>query len=213
MPPMENELRLRLQPDNGCATRRLAMVVTILLFGFLVVATYTDVRWRKIYNWTTYSGILSAIALSLICSVFVQATAPDSLNMWGEVAPSDSLLGLLSCGGMMLVCYVFFPGGVGGGDIKLLAMVGAFLGVMAGLEVMLWTFVLAACMALIVLVWRYGLPALIVRSAQFALYKLRLGGAFKLSDQERQPMKTDLFLSPSAMAAFWIVRLDLASWM
>jgi Flp pilus assembly protein protease CpaA len=122
-------------------------------------------------------------------------------------------LGLLACGGMMLVCYVFFPGGVGGGDIKLLAMVGAFLGVMAGLEVMLWTFVLAACMALIVLVWRYGLPALIVRSAQFALYKLRLGGAFKLSDQERQPMKTDLFLSPSAMAAFWIVRLDLASWM
>ena len=188
------------------------MVVTVLLFGFLLVATYTDVRWRKIYNWTTYPGILLAIALSLICSVLAQATAPDSLDIWGGVPPSDSLLGLLACGGMMLVCYVFFPGGVGGGDIKLLAMVGAFLGVMAGLEVMLWTFVLGACMALIVLVWRYGLPALIVRSAQFALYKLRLGSAFKLSEQERQPMKIDLFLSPSAMAAFWIVRLDLASW-
>ncbi|MDP6468375.1 MAG: A24 family peptidase [Pirellulaceae bacterium] len=189
------------------------MAVTVLLFGFLLVATYTDVRWRKIYNWTTYSGILLAIALSLACSLFAQTTGLNSLDVWGAVAPSDSLVGMSACGGMMLVCYVFFPGGIGGGDIKLLAMVGAFLGVMAGLEVMLWTFVLAACMALIVLVWRYGLPALIVRSARFALYKLRLGSAFQLSDQERQPLKTDLFLSPSTMAAFWIVRLDLASWM
>ena len=188
------------------------MVVTLLLFGFLLVATYTDVRWRKIYNWTTYPGILLAITLSLTCSLFAPTTAADSLDVWGVAPPSDSLVGLLACGGLMLVCYVFFPGGVGGGDVKLLAMVGAFLGVMAGLEVMLWTFVLAACMALIVLVWRYGLPALIVRSAQFAFYKLRLGSAFQLSDQERQPMKTELFLSPSATAAFWIVRLDLASW-
>jgi prepilin peptidase CpaA len=187
------------------------MVVTVLLFGFLAVATYTDVRWHKIYNWTTYSGILLAIALSLICSLFAQSTEPDS-GVWGEVSPSDSLLGLLSCGSMMLVCYVFFPTGIGGGDVKLLAMVGAFLGVMSGLEVMLWTFVLAACMALIVLVWRYGLLAIIVRSAQFAWYKCRLGSAFQLSDQERQPLKTNLFLSPSALTAFWIVRLDLASW-
>ena len=187
------------------------MVVTALLFGLLLLATYTDVRWRKIYNWTTYPGILLAIALSLMCSLLVRSAAPDSADVWGVVPLSESLLGLLACGGAMLVCYVFFPGGVGGGDVKLLAMVGAFLGVMVGLEVMLWTFILAACAALIVLVWRYGLLTLIARSAQFAFYKLRLGRAFQLSDKERQPMKTELFLSPSAMAAFWIVRLELAS--
>ena len=188
------------------------MVVTVLLFGLLLVATYTDVRWRKIYNWTTYPGILLAIVLSMTGSFLASSFASEPSSVWGVATLSDSLLGFLACGGAMLVCYVFFPGGVGGGDIKLLAMVGAFLGVMAGLEVMLWTFVLAACMALIVLVWRHGLVTLIVRAAKFALYKLRLGSGFQLSDQERQPMKTDLFLSPSAMAAFWIVRLELAGW-
>ena len=34
----------------------------------------------------------------------------------------------------MLVCYVFFPGGVGGGDVKLIAMMGAFLGLSAGFD-------------------------------------------------------------------------------
>lgn len=189
------------------------MVVTVLLFGLLLVATCTDVRWRKIYNWTTYPGMLLAIALSLTCGLAGRAVTADATDAWGVVPLSDSLLGLLACGGAMLVCYVLFPGGVGGGDIKLLAMVGAFLGVMAGLEVMLWTFVLAACMALIVLVWRYGLLTLLMRGARLAYYTLRLGNTFHLSEQERQPMKTDLFLSPSAMLAFWIVRLELVGWM
>lgn len=188
------------------------MVVTVLVFGFLLAATYTDVRWRKIYNWTTYPGILLAIGLSLVCSLAGRSAATGSANAWEVIPPSDSLLGLLACGGAMLVCYVFFPGGVGGGDVKLLAMVGAFLGVMVGLEVMLWTFVLAACMALIVLVWKYGLVALMARSLRFLFYRIRLGSMFQLSDEERQPIKTELFLSPSAMAAFWVVRLDLASW-
>jgi len=188
------------------------MVVTVLLCGLLLLATYTDVRWRRIYNWTTYPGMLLGIALSLLCGLLARSAAPAADDFWGAVPLSDSLMGLAACGGAMLVCYVFFPGGVGGGDVKLLAMVGAFLGVMAGLEVMLWTFILAACMAVIVLVWRHGAVTLIARSARFAFYKLRLGRAFQLSDHERQPLQTDLFLSPSALAAFWIVRLELASW-
>lgn len=188
------------------------MVVTVLLFGLLLVATYTDVRWRKIYNWNTYAGILLAVALSLLCGAVPSTSAPGSADVWGVVPPSECLLGLLACGGAMLVCYVFFPGGVGGGDVKLLAMVGAFLGRMAGLEVLLWTFIVAACMAVIVQIWRYGLFVVMKRSAHFALHKLRLGSSFQLSDQEREPMKTELFLSPSAMAAFWIVRLELATW-
>ena len=55
----------------------------------------------------------------------------------------------------MIVCFVFFPG-IGGGDVKLMAMVGALLGTYDGLEALLWTFVLAACFGLIVLVWRVG---------------------------------------------------------
>ena len=52
---------------------------------------------------------------------------------------------------------------VGGGDVKLIAMLGAFLGLEKGIEAMLWTFVLGGCMALIVLVWRVGPWRLAVR--------------------------------------------------
>ena len=162
----------------------------------LVVAAVIDGLQLKVPNWITFPMVISG---------WIYSTAP-----FGWEGLGWSLVGTVV--GLALLMPAYAIGGMGAGDVKLLAMVGAFLGVMAGLEVMLWTFVLAACMALIVLVWRYGLPALIVRSAQFALYKLRLGSAFQLSDQERRPMKTELFLSPSATAAFWIVRLDLASW-
>ena len=50
------------------------------------------------------------------------------------------------CGAAMLVCYVLFAGGVGGGDLKLIAMMGAWLGVYRGLEAMLWTMVIAGGM-------------------------------------------------------------------
>ena len=55
----------------------------------------------------------------------------------------------------MIVCFVVFPG-IGGGDVKLMAMIGALLGWEKGLEALLWTFVLGACFSLIILVWRVG---------------------------------------------------------
>jgi prepilin peptidase CpaA len=186
------------------------MVSTALLVGLLLVTTFTDIRWHKIYNWTTYPGMLAGLALSGIATLFGVKNGTESQVATFDIIPfSDSLLGLFSCGAMMLVCYVFFPGGVGGGDVKLIAMIGAFLGVMNGLEAMLWTFVLAGCMALIALVWRYGFVKLVTRSAKVTLITLRLGGRFRLTEEEREPLKTKLFLSPSALLAVMVVRFQL----
>jgi prepilin peptidase CpaA len=110
---------------------------------------------------------------------------------------------------MMIVCYVFFPGGVGGGDVKLIAMIGAYLGVMSGLEAMLWTFVLGGCTALISLVWRFGAWRLVTRSVRVVWYRLRLGSTFELSEKEREPLKTELYLAPSALLGVIIVRFQL----
>ncbi len=188
------------------------MVITLVLVGLLSVAAFTDVRQHRIYNWTTYSGILVALGMSGVATWFgvdVTSGSPTQVETFGVSNWSDSLFGLLACGAMMIVCYVFFPGGVGGGDVKLVAMMGAFLGIMSGLEAMLWTLVLGGCAALISLVWRFGFRTLVTQSIRVVWYRLRLGAAFNLNEVERQPLQTELFLAPSALLGVIIVRFHL----
>lgn len=189
------------------------MITTALLLGLLTVTTVTDWGWRKIYNWTTYPGILLALALNGAVSLaalggYVSEDAP-----WhGAPGLQQSGLGLAACGGLMLVCYVFFPGGVGGGDIKLIAMIGAFLGVYDGLESLLWTLVIGGCAALVTLVWQVGVGRMLIAAARYVWLAVRSGGPPPLGPEERRPLKTQLFLSPSALAAVVLVRFDLIDW-
>ena len=84
------------------------MISTILLLALLGVATATDVKQQKIYNWTTYSGILAAIALNTVASATVAGGSAGSLPtaFWGAIGLPASVLGLVICGLVMLVCYV-----------------------------------------------------------------------------------------------------------
>ena len=185
------------------------MIATALLVGLLLLAAFTDVRWRKIFNWTTYPGVLIALGcsgLAMLCGVDAAAGAEAQIAVYGFVSLQDSLAGLLLCGAVMLACYVFFPGGIGGGDVKLVAMMGAFLGVRAGIEAMLWTFILGGSAALILLVWRLGLWTLLVGAAKYVLLTLRLGRLTPSTEEERNPLKAGLYLSPSALAAVILVR-------
>ncbi len=40
------------------------MLATLLLLGLVLVAAVTDFAQHKIYNWTTYTGLLIALALN-----------------------------------------------------------------------------------------------------------------------------------------------------
>jgi prepilin peptidase CpaA len=172
---------------------------TVLLILFTVTAAATDLVYHKIYNWNTYSGMVAALAVNFL------------ENGWNDGYPGleDSLKGFALCGGLMLVSFVLFGGKIGGGDVKLMAMLGAFLGFERGFDAVLWTFVLGAALGICVLIWRVGFIRLIVGSVRHLLWSLRLASWLPLSEAERKQLEPPLYLAPSAAAAVVIVSFDL----
>mgnify|MGYP002527868416 CR=1 FL=1 len=179
------------------------MVLFILLLLLVTVATVTDVARHKIYNWTVYPGIV----LGFIANALRTAAVPAGGSVWAGLM--FSLEGFLACGLIMLVCFVFFD--MGGGDVKLIAMMGAFLGVQQGVEAMLWTFVLGSIVGAVILIWQIGVLRLVSKSFQHILLILRARSWVPLTTEEQLPLKRWLFLAPSALAAIVIVSKDIVT--
>lgn len=123
------------------------------LLAMLSWAAGEDWRSRRIPNWLCFSLVLSGLALS--------ATTGHGLG------PGQALLGALL--GFVLLFAMLLLNAVGGGDVKLMAGVGAWLGPLLVLKV----FAAAAVVGLLIVVvqglWRGRLPALLRNSAVIAL--------------------------------------------
>ncbi len=185
-------------------------VTTVLLVGLLAIAAVTDLRRHKIYNWTTYSGILLAWAWNGAGEVVARshpATA-SLLEDLGWIGLERSLYGFLLCGVVLLVCYLIFGGQISGGDVKMIAMMGALMGPDYGMVAMLWTFVLGFCIAVSILVWRVGPWQLILICLRRVAGLLRLG-ARPLKPEEQAMLKLPLSLAPGALAAAVLVQFTL----
>jgi leader peptidase (prepilin peptidase) / N-methyltransferase len=99
----------------------------ILIYGLiaaLVVITFIDLDHRIIPDVISLPGIPIGLAASFLAPM---------LNGMGWISPSESLVGILAGGGsLFLVAWgyqlITRREGMGGGDIKLLAMIGAFVG-------------------------------------------------------------------------------------
>ncbi|MBN1493876.1 MAG: prepilin peptidase [Candidatus Omnitrophica bacterium] len=102
-------------------------VFLLYLFCSLVVASVIDLKFKIIPDEITFYGMLVGLLFSF-CAPQVQFEVDQRL------AIADSILGLL-CGGAIIYVlavvgsYIFKKEAMGGGDIKLLAMIGAFVGV------------------------------------------------------------------------------------
>jgi prepilin peptidase CpaA len=193
------------------------MLATIFLLVLMAVVVWTDVTRHRIYNWTTYPGILAAWALNSLGDLLAWGgfVSAERLQKLGWIALGPSLFGFLLCGGLMLACFVFFR--IGGGDVKLMAMIGAFLGPQEGLEALLWTFVLGGCLGLILLIWRVGAWRLMVRVFRQIVWSMRIFHWSPLSEEEHAQLHAPLFLAPSAFVAVIIVcifaRYGLVEWL
>ncbi len=87
----------------------------------LIVITFIDLDFLIIPDSITLPGAV----IGLIASTFI---LPDPFSPFERMGIKSSLTGLIAGGGVFFIIAVLSRGGMGGGDIKMMAMVGAILG-------------------------------------------------------------------------------------
>jgi leader peptidase (prepilin peptidase)/N-methyltransferase len=91
----------------------MSFAIYALMASTLLVIAFIDFDHKIIPNIITLPGMVIGLGLSLGIS---------------PITPLTSLLGLLVGGTLFYLIAIISKGGMGGGDIKLIAMIGAFLG-------------------------------------------------------------------------------------
>jgi prepilin peptidase CpaA len=112
--------------------------LSITLLVLLSLAVWQDLSQRRISNALTLVGLACAIGMQAI---------------W---AGSSGFLNALAGAGVGLVCFLplYLAKGMGAGDVKLMAAVGAFMGPADAFVAALLSLASGALLALVVLLWR-----------------------------------------------------------
>lgn len=149
----------------------------LLLVLLLTTATVTDLLWRRIYNWTTYTVFAWVVALELLAVILRSGAIEDNtgfsvraLSLLGMLPWRDSLGGFVAGFAILFVLYSVFRGGAG--DLKLAAVLGSLVGINAIFTVLIYSYILAGIFAACLVVAVAGPRAILA----FALRGLGLGG-------------------------------------
>ena len=116
----------------------ISLFYDVPLFILLTITAYTDLAHHKIHNWLTLPMIIVGFTLHAAIGGFPELT--------------NSLLGFFIGVGIFSVAY--FVGGVGGGDVKLIAAIGALGGYVFVIWAIFYSALIGGLMALLVLIWK-----------------------------------------------------------
>lgn len=119
----------------------------VSLFALLLIAAVSDWRSYRIPNWLTLSGVMFGLAYN----AFLPATSGHGL--------SSAFLGMLLCFAITLPLYLMHA--MGAGDVKLMAMVGAFLGASDAFPALASIFIAGGAAALLFAMWHGTLGRLL----------------------------------------------------
>ncbi|HEV8069790.1 MAG TPA: A24 family peptidase [Planctomycetaceae bacterium] len=109
-----------------------------LVCALLILAAYIDGKQLRVPNWLTFSMVLSGLAYSTWAG--------------GWAGLGDGLLGMVV--GLACLLPLYAVGGMGAGDVKLLAGVGAWLGATTTFYAFCVSTIVGAVMAVAMVVWR-----------------------------------------------------------
>jgi prepilin peptidase CpaA len=123
------------------------------LFAMLAWAAVTDVRDRKIRNWLTFTLMITGLI--------------QSLTVLRTVNPGSAFLGMLC--GFGLTFLLFAIGALGGGDVKLLTGVGAWLGPLPTLLVFFAAALAGMVIVIVQAIWQRRLFLLLRNTATVAV--------------------------------------------
>jgi prepilin peptidase CpaA len=140
----------------------IAATALLLLGALLSAALTTDLRSRRIPNRLVLAGITLAAATHVGAMLWHQ-TSLSGPDWWSP------LTGLLAGGALLAPLYLIRA--CGAGDVKLLAMVGAFIGVDAVLLAALYTLLAGGLLSLIVIALR-GIGAQTFANVRYLLTDL-----------------------------------------
>lgn len=124
------------------------MIATLLLLALLFAALISDLRNRRIPNELVLLGLASALAVSLVPTF--DAAIGKTLGIDLDVLSALGGLTVALVG--MLPLYALRA--MGAGDVKLMMMVGAFLGPMQTLGVVVLTFISGGVLAVVMALWQ-----------------------------------------------------------
>lgn len=147
----------------------LMIVSTVMLVALLALACWCDVRERRIPNPITLAGVVVGLALRVPL---------------GGVAVLDGLGGTLVA--LVLALPIFALGFLGGGDVKLLGAVGAFVGLGELFGTLALVAIAGGVLALLEAAWRRVFVRSLANTYDFAkdwVLFARAGAAIRL----RQP--------------------------
>ncbi len=110
----------------------LSAVNSLMLISLAVVAAGIDIQHRVIPDMLTLPWMVAGLVMGAFSG--------------GIQGILSRALGLLACGGLVFLIAMVSRGGMGGGDIKFMALVGSFLGFLGGLT----SFVIACIIGAVV---------------------------------------------------------------
>jgi prepilin peptidase CpaA len=159
--------------EFSAAVELLAMLVvsprTGVLLALLIVAAVSDAKTGRIPNWLVFGGALYAVGYNAFFPLY-----PSDIGIFSALG--GLAVGLLAS----LPAYLFRV--LGAGDVKLMAMVGAFLGPWSTVGAVLSTLIAGGILALALALWSAHLGrmlhnlTMICRGTAFTLGTTGIGG-------------------------------------